>query len=151
MFAAPELLAAATGWAGALSGLIAYGGLTAKRISPDTLLYQGLTLGGAALMGVSATLYGAVPSAVVNGIWVVIGVYGVVAIVRSRRASGAQVTVTASIPSELASDVAVESSQRGADAAEPRPGQPEPVQAETIAAEAAALADAARTDIALAA
>lgn len=149
MFAAPELLAAATGWAGALSGLIAYGGLTAKRISPDTLLYQGLTLGGAALMGVSATLYGAVPSAVVNGIWVVIGVYGVVAIVRSRRASGARVTVSASIPSELASGIPVESSQR--DDAAALPGQPEPVQAETIAAEAAALADAARTDIALAA
>lgn len=149
MFAAPELLAAATGWAGALSGLIAYGGLTAKRISPDTLLYQGLTLSGAALMGVSATLYGAAPSAVVNAIWVVIGVYGVVTIVRAQRGSGTLVTVSASLPATLACDVAIEPTRPGAET--PSACQPEPVQAETIAAEAAALADAARTDIALAA
>lgn len=148
MFAAPELLAAVTGWAGALSGLVAYGGLTAKRISPDTLLYQGLTLGGAALMGISATLYGAVPSAVVNAIWVVIGTYGILAIVRARRASGAVVSRDATVPLELAAAV-----ELPADALDPTNGgtQPDAVKAETMAAEAAALADADRTDIALAA
>ncbi len=147
MFAAPELLAAVTGWAGALSGLVAYGGLTAKRISPDTLLYQGLTLGGAALMGISATLYGAVPSAVVNAIWVVIGTYGVLAIVRARRTAGAVVSFDAAVPLELTAEVALPDD----DAARAGGTQPDAVKAETIAAEAAALADADRTDIALAA
>lgn len=61
------------GWVGALTALAAYILVSQRRIEPDSLTYQGLNLLGAGLLGVSATVNGAWPSAVVNYIWVFIG------------------------------------------------------------------------------
>jgi hypothetical protein len=75
MSAAAEIFITVIGWTGALSNVAAYALVTAKRIAPDSLSFQGLNIFGAALLSVSASVYGAWPSAVVNVIWVVIGAY----------------------------------------------------------------------------
>ena len=84
MSAAAQLALTAVGWTGALSAVIAYGLVTTKRLSPDSLQFQAMNIVGAGLLSVSATVYGAWPSAVVNVIWVAIGLFALRAIVRGR-------------------------------------------------------------------
>lgn len=84
MSAAAQLALTVVGWAGALSAVVAYGLVTTKRLSPDSLRFQGMNIVGAGLLSVSATVYGAWPSAVVNVVWVAIGLFALRAIVRSR-------------------------------------------------------------------
>ncbi|SDB88314.1 hypothetical protein SAMN05216410_0660 [Sanguibacter gelidistatuariae] len=80
MSTAVQLAVTLAGWTGALSTVFAYGMVTAKRISPDSLVFQGLNIVGAFLLSISASTYGAWPSAVVNVIWVAIGVFALRAI-----------------------------------------------------------------------
>ena len=80
MSTAVQLAITLAGWTGAIATVIAYGMVTAKRISPDSLLFQGLNIVGAGLLSISASTYGAWPSAVVNVIWVAIGVFALKAI-----------------------------------------------------------------------
>lgn len=87
MSAAVQLALTAIGWTGAITAVIAYGLVTTKRITPDSLRFQAMNIVGAALLSVSATVYGAWPSAVVNVIWVGIGVFALRAITRSRIAA----------------------------------------------------------------
>jgi hypothetical protein len=87
MSAAAQLALTAVGWTGAISAVIAYGLVTTKRISPDSLQFQAMNIVGAGLLSVSATVYGAWPSAVVNVVWVGIGLFALRAIVRSRTAT----------------------------------------------------------------
>ncbi|WP_127130497.1 hypothetical protein [Georgenia sp. SYP-B2076] len=70
------------GWAGALVSLVTYIMVTGGRISPSTVRYQVLNITGAATLGLSALVNGALPSAVVNIIWIVIGVFAVVSMKR---------------------------------------------------------------------
>lgn len=82
MSAAADIFITVIGWTGALSNVTAYALVTAKRITPDSLSFQGLNIFGAALLSVSASVYGAWPSAVVNVIWVAIGSYALYALWR---------------------------------------------------------------------
>ena len=91
MSAAAQILLTLAGWTGAISAVVAYGLVTMKRISPDSLLFQGLNIVGAGLLSVSASVHSAWPSAVVNVIWVAIGVYAVRALWNARRTAAAVV------------------------------------------------------------
>lgn len=62
------------GWVGAAVTIGAYALVTNGRVSPSSLAYQGLNIGGAAALALSATASGAWPSAATNLIWVAIGV-----------------------------------------------------------------------------
>jgi hypothetical protein len=116
MSAAAQILLTLAGWTGAISAVVAYGLVTMKRISPDSLLFQGLNIVGAGLLSVSASVHSAWPSAVVNVIWVAIGVYAVRALWNARRTAAAVVVpddaseLTGSAPAETATDLSVDSS-----------------------------------------
>lgn len=87
MSTAVQLAVTLAGWTGAIATVVAYGMVTAKRISPDSLVFQGLNIVGAGLLSISASTYGAWPSAVVNVIWVAIGVFALRAIWAHRAAA----------------------------------------------------------------
>ena len=72
------------GWAGALLILIAYLLLTAGRLHGSSRVYQGMNVLGAAGFVVNSGWHGAVPSAILNVIWMGIGV---IALWRIRRSS----------------------------------------------------------------
>lgn len=116
MSAAAQILVTLAGWTGAISAVVAYGLVTMKRISPDSLLFQGLNIVGAGLLSVSASVHSAWPSAVVNVIWVAIGVYAVRALWNASRTAAAVVVpddaseLTGSAPAETATDLSVDSS-----------------------------------------
>lgn len=116
MSAAAQILLTLAGWTGAISAVVAYGLVTMKRISPDSLLFQGLNIVGAGLLSVSASVHSAWPSAVVNVIWVAIGVYAVRALWNARRTAAAVVVpddaseLTGSAAAEPATDLPVDSS-----------------------------------------
>lgn len=82
-----ELAVTLAGWTGALATVVAYGMVTAKRIDSDSLLFQGLNIVGAGLLSISASTYGAWPSAIVNVIWVAIGLVALRAILAHRAAT----------------------------------------------------------------
>ena len=63
------------GWAGALAVLLAYGLVSTERVTSRSPTYQLLNIGGAIGLVVNSTWNGAIPSAVVNLIWIGIGVY----------------------------------------------------------------------------
>ena len=63
------------GWAGALAVLIAYGLVSTERVTSRSATYQLLNIGGAIGLVINSSWNGAIPSAVVNLIWIGIGVY----------------------------------------------------------------------------
>jgi hypothetical protein len=63
------------GWVGALLVLAAYGLVSTERVSSRSLSYQALNIGGAVGLVINSAWNGAIPSAVVNLIWIGIGVY----------------------------------------------------------------------------
>jgi hypothetical protein len=72
------------GWAGAVVILIAYGLLSAGRLEARSNTYQLLNVIGAAGFVINSGSKGAFPSAVLNMIWIAIGLY---ALARNRRAA----------------------------------------------------------------
>ena len=62
------------GWVGALLVLVAYGLVSAERVSSRSWSYQALNIGGAIGLVINSAWNGAIPSAVVNLIWIGIGV-----------------------------------------------------------------------------
>ncbi len=72
-----SVLLTVIGWGGALCALTAYFMVTKRLIEPDSMLYQGLNLGGAFTLCISASVSGAWPSAIVNLICVGIGLQAV--------------------------------------------------------------------------
>ena len=79
-----ELLVEVAGWGGALLILGGYALLTAERVTSRSPLYQGMNVLGAAGFIVNGWWHGAIPSAVLNLIWMGIGL---VALWRMRRSS----------------------------------------------------------------
>jgi hypothetical protein len=67
------------GWGGALAVLLAYALVSSGRISARSRSYQLLNVGGAVGLVSNSSWNGAIPSAVVNLIWIGIGVYALVA------------------------------------------------------------------------
>ena len=66
------------GWAGALAVLLAYALVSSGRMSPRSRSYQLLNVGGAVGLVINSAWNGAIPSAVVNLIWIGIGVYALI-------------------------------------------------------------------------
>ena len=72
------------GWTGASLILLSYALLSSGKISSDSRLYQGMNIIGAAGFVVNSGVNGALPSAVVNVIWMGIGVYALMRNSRTR-------------------------------------------------------------------
>lgn len=83
-----DLLIEVTGWAGAAALLLAYGLLSSGRISSGTV-YQVLNLGGSVALAVNAFYHRALPSAVLNVIWLIIGVAALRSLAARRARDGA--------------------------------------------------------------
>jgi hypothetical protein len=81
---AAELLVEAAGWGGALLILGGYALLTAERVTSRSALYQAMNVVGAAGFIINGWWHGAIPSAVLNVIWMGIGL---TALWRMRRSS----------------------------------------------------------------
>ncbi len=78
------LLIEVVGWVGAVIILVAYGLLSAGRLEARSTAYQLLNVIGAAGFVINSGSKGAFPSAVLNLIWIAIGIY---ALARNRRAA----------------------------------------------------------------
>ena len=63
------------GWTGAALVLVAYALVSTDRVRPHSWTYQGLNICGAFGLVANSWWYGAVPSVVVNVIWMGIGAY----------------------------------------------------------------------------
>lgn len=74
-----DLLIEFMGWAGAAAVLVAYALVSTERVTSRSWSYQLLNISGAAGLVINSAWYGAIPSAVVNVIWIGIGVYALTA------------------------------------------------------------------------
>jgi hypothetical protein len=70
-----DLLIEVVGWVGALAVLLAYALVSTERVKSRSGTYQLLNVGGAVGLLVNSAWNGAFPSAVVNLIWIGIGIY----------------------------------------------------------------------------
>ena len=77
-----QLFIEVAGWTGAVIILIAYGLLSADRLPSRSSAYQWLNIVGAAGFVINSGAKGAYPSAVLNLIWIGIGIF---AVLRNRR------------------------------------------------------------------
>ena len=68
-----ELAVEVVGWAGAALILVAYLLLSAGRLTGQSLVYQGMNVVGAAGFIVNGWWHGALPSASLNVLWLLIG------------------------------------------------------------------------------
>jgi len=75
------------GWAGASLILLAYLLLSLGRVTGQSALYQGMNVAGAAGFIVNGWWHGAIPSAALNVIWMMIGALTLWRIRRRRRGS----------------------------------------------------------------
>ena len=80
-----ELTVEIVGWAGALLILLAYLLLSAGKLGGQSIIYQGMNVVGAAGFVVNGWWHGAMPSATLNILWLMIGVFASVRIVTRRR------------------------------------------------------------------
>ncbi len=81
------ILVEIAGWAGALLILGGYALLTAGKVDARSALYQGMNVAGAAGFIVNGWWHGALPSAVLNVIWMGIGLFALSRILLRRRAA----------------------------------------------------------------
>jgi hypothetical protein len=84
---AVELAVEIAGWAGAILILLAYLLLSAGRLTGQSLSYQLMNVVGAAGFIVNGWWHGALPSAVLNVIWLMIGAIATWRILKKRPSS----------------------------------------------------------------
>ena len=70
---AVEIAVEVVGWGGAVLILLAYLLLSAGRLTGQSLLYQGMNVVGATGFVVNGWWHGALPSAALNVLWLLIG------------------------------------------------------------------------------
>ena len=75
------------GWAGATLILLAYLLLSAGRLTGQSLVYQGMNVAGAAGFVINGWWHGAIPSAALNVLWLLIGAIASWRILRKRGSS----------------------------------------------------------------
>ena len=80
-----ELAVEIVGWAGAALILFAYLLLSAGRLTGQSLLYQGMNVVGAAGFIVNGWWHGALPSATLNVLWLMIGLFASIRILKRRK------------------------------------------------------------------
>ena len=82
-----EIAVEVAGWAGASLILGAYLLLSMGKVTGQSLLYQGMNVVGAAGFIVNGWWHGAVPSAVLNVVWMMIGGIALWRIAQRRKSS----------------------------------------------------------------
>ena len=82
-----ELAIEAVGWTGAALILLAYLLLSAGRLTGQSLVYQGMNVVGAAGFVVNGWWHGALPSAALNVLWLLIGAIASWRILKKRGSS----------------------------------------------------------------
>ena len=70
---AVEIAVEVAGWAGAVLILLAYLFLSAGKLTGQSLVYQGMNVVGAAGFVINGWWHGAIPSAALNVLWLLIG------------------------------------------------------------------------------
>ncbi|HEX9946494.1 MAG TPA: hypothetical protein VGA98_03045 [Allosphingosinicella sp.] len=76
------------GWVGALLILLAYALLSLGRLTGQSALYQGINVVGAAGFIVNGWWHGAIPSASLNVVWMLIGGFALLRILKRRLTEG---------------------------------------------------------------
>ena len=76
------------GWAAAVLILASYILLSLGRIEAQSVAYQGMNIAGAAGFIINSGYYGAIPSAVLNIVWIGIGLFTLTRILRRPAADG---------------------------------------------------------------
>ncbi len=71
------------GWIGALQILTAYALISLKKVEGDSLLYQLLNIFGSILLVINTYYWNALPSTLVNAIWLIIALFAVFSIVKN--------------------------------------------------------------------
>ena len=84
---AAELAVEIAGWGGAVLILLAYLLLSAGRLTGQSLAYQAMNVVGAAGFVINGWWHGALPSAVLNVLWLLIGAIASWRIIRRRGSS----------------------------------------------------------------
>jgi hypothetical protein len=84
---AVEIAVEVAGWAGAVLILLAYGLLSAGRLTGQSLSYQLMNVVGAAGFVINGWWHGALPSASLNVLWLLIGGIASWRIIRARGSS----------------------------------------------------------------
>ena len=84
---AVELAVEVVGWAGATLILLAYLLLSAGKLTGQSLVYQGMNVVGAAGFVVNGWWHGALPSASLNVLWLLIGAVASWRILKKRSSS----------------------------------------------------------------
>ncbi|MDQ3245464.1 MAG: hypothetical protein M3Q52_00970 [Pseudomonadota bacterium] len=87
---ATELLVEAAGWAGASLILFGYLLLSTGKVTGQSVSYQAMNVVGAAGFIVNGWWHGAIPSAVLNVIWMMIGAFALARIHSGRRQGSAE-------------------------------------------------------------
>ena len=82
-----SLLVEIAGWTGALLILLAYLLLSAGKLNGQSLVYQGMNVVGAAGFVINGWWHGAIPSAALNVLWLLIGAIASWRILRKRGSS----------------------------------------------------------------
>ena len=82
-----ELGVEVAGWGGAALILLAYLLLSAHKLNGHSLLYQAMNVIGAAGIALNSWWYGAVPSAALNAVWLLIGAIASWRILKKRGSS----------------------------------------------------------------
>ena len=75
------------GWLGALLILLAYLLLSAGKLTGQSLIYQGMNVVGAAGFVINGWWHGAIPSAALNVLWLLIGAVATWRILKKRGSS----------------------------------------------------------------
>lgn len=71
------------GWIGALQILTAYALISLKKVEGDSLVYQLLNIFGSILLVINTYYWNALPSTLVNAIWLIIALFAVFSIVKN--------------------------------------------------------------------
>jgi len=82
---AVELVVEVVGWAGAILILLAYLMLSAGKLTGQSLTYQGMNVVGAAGFVVNGWWHGALPSATLNVLWLMIGLFAAIRIIKRQK------------------------------------------------------------------
>jgi hypothetical protein len=85
-----EIAVEVVGWAGATLILLAYLMLSAGKLTGQSIVYQGMNVVGAAGFIINGWWHGALPSAALNVLWLMIGAFASIRILKRRRRSAAR-------------------------------------------------------------
>ena len=84
---ATQIAVEIVGWAGAALILLAYLLLSAEKLTGQSLVYQGMNIVGAAGFVINGWWHGAIPSAALNVLWLLIGAIATWRILKKRGSS----------------------------------------------------------------